>query len=352
MDHSRRNRTPERPPGAGLRPRGRTGLARSHGARRALLAVALAVGACLAAPAGAAEAWPTKQITIVVPYPPGGLTDIVTRTIADTLTSQTGQTVTVLNKPGGGGQIGLREVLQAPRDGHTIALVVPATMVTLPLTNKNFTIKPMAEFEPVTIAVDTFMMLVANPKVARTLAEFRAYARANPNGLNYGTPGVGTSFHFFNVMLADALGISPTHVTYKGEAPALVDVTGGSLQYMLASNAARKLTDAGQLALLGVSSAKRVPTMPDVPTLREQGVDVVTDGWVGYAVAAGTPAAVADRVNAALVKALADPALRAKFAGMGYSVRGNSRAEFKADIAASTQRFGAMVTSGKVKIAN
>lgn len=320
--------------------------------RRGVLVAALALGTCVAAPAVAADAWPTKPITIVVPYPPGGLTDIVTRTLAETLSSQVGQAVTVMNKPGGGGQIGLREVLQAPRDGHTIALVVPATMVTLPLTNRNFTIKPLAEFEPVTIAVDTFMMMVANPKVAKTLAEFRAYAKANPGGLNYGTPGVGTSFHFFNVMLADALGIVPTHVTYKGEAPALVDVTGGSLQYMLASNAARKLVDAGQLSLLGVTTAQRVPTMPAVPTLREQGVDVVTDGWVGYAVGAGTPAAIVERVNAAFVKALADPALRARYAGMGYSVRGNSRAEFKSDIAASTERFGAMVRSGKVRIAN
>ncbi len=328
---------------------------RARHSRRAWLAgaaLAAILGAGIAAPAAAADAWPTKPLTIVVPYPPGGLTDIVTRTLADTLGSQLGQPVTVMNKPGGGGQIGLREVLQAPRDGHTVALVVPATMVTLPLTNKNFAIKPLAEFEPVTIAVDTFMMMVANPKVARTLPEFRAYARANPTGLNYGTPGVGTSYHFFNVMLADALGIAPTHVTYKGEAPALVDLTGGSLQYMLASNAARKLVDGGQLSLLGVTSASRVPTMPDVPTLREQGVDVVTDGWVGYAVAAGTPPAIADKVNAAFVKALAEPALRTKFAGMGYSVRGNSRAQFKADIAASTERFGAMVRSGKVKIAD
>jgi tripartite-type tricarboxylate transporter receptor subunit TctC len=159
--------------------------------------------------------WPDKPIKLIVPYPAGGLTDIVTRVLADEVGRNLGTTMVVENKAGAGGQIGLDTMLRAPKDGYTIALVVPATMITLPLTNANFKIKPLEQFAPITIAVDTFLTLVVDSKLGvNTLPEFIAYAKRNPGKINYGTPGVGTSFHFNNVLMARKLGMDAVHVPY------------------------------------------------------------------------------------------------------------------------------------------
>ena len=234
--------------------------------------------------------WPDRPIRLVVPYPAGGLTDIVTRVLSDEVGRNLGTTVVVENKAGAGGQIGLDAVLRAPADGYTLALVVPATMITLPLTNPNFKIRPLEQFAPITIAVDTFLSLVVDPKLGpKNLAEFVDHAKKNPGKMNYGTPGVGTSFHFNNVMMARKLGIDTVHVPYQGEVKILTDVAGGLLQFALVTNTAKPFIDSGKVRPIAVSSAKRVVSLPDVPTFKEAGSDFTSDGWVGYAAAAGTP---------------------------------------------------------------
>jgi tripartite-type tricarboxylate transporter receptor subunit TctC len=310
-----------------------------------LLGALLAIGT----PAAAAG-WPAGPVRIVVPYPPGGLTDVVTRVVAEGLGKQIGQTVIVENKPGAGGQIGLQGVLQAPRDGQTIALVVPATMITLPLTNPAYKIQPLKDFEPLTSAVDTAMTLIVSPQLGvKTLKDFVAYAKANPGKLNYGTPGAGTSYHFSNLLMAKALGFTAAHIPYQGEVKFLADVAGGTLQYSLVSSAAKATIEAGKVIPLAVTSGSRNPTLPNVPTFVEQGVDFKTDGWVGYALAAGTPPEVVNQVAAALVKAIRSPEVSQRLTSMGFVVAGNERAAFKDAIVRSTAVYKELVDSGAAK---
>lgn len=295
--------------------------------------------------------WPERPLRIVVPYPPGGLTDVVTRVVADELGKVVGQTVIVDNRAGAGGQLGLQAVLQAPADGHTIGLVVPATMVTLPLTNPAYPIRPLEQFQPITVAVDTFMVLVVDHRLGvKTVKDFAALARARAGKLNYGTPGVGTSFHFNNVVMAQKLGFEATHIPYNGEVKILSDIAGGNLHYALASNAAKTLIDAGQVTALAVTSERRVQSMPQVPTLKEQGVDFRSDGWVGYVVPRATPAPVVSRLHAAITQVLQLPAVRQKLEEMGYRVIANTPDQFTQLVQDGTRRYGDLIKSGAVKL--
>lgn len=315
----------------------------------ALLAT-VALLASMASSAARAE-WPERPISLVVPYPAGGLTDIVTRVLSVELGKNLGTTVVVENKAGAGGQIGLDAVLRAPSDGYTVALVVPATMVTLPLTNPNFKIKPLEQFAPITIAVETFLTLVVDPKLGvKTLPEFVAYAKKHPGKLNYGTPGVGTSFHFNNVIMAQKLGIDTVHVPYQGESKILTDIVGQQLQYALMTNTAKPFVDSGQVTALAVSASKRVVSMPNVPTFKEAGSDFRSDGWVGYVAKAGTPKPILDKLNRAFVKALAAPEVHARLTEMGYIVAGSSPEEFTATVREDSKRYGDLVRSGAVKL--
>ena len=326
------------------------GLARRL-ARPAAAALMAGTAALTAAVPAAAGPWPERPVRIVVPYPAGGLTDVVTRVVAEELGRQIGQTVIVENKGGAGGMIGLQGVLQAPRDGHTIALVVPATMITLPLTSASYKIKPLQDFEPITAAVDTFLTLVVSPSSGiRTLADFIAHAKRNEGKLNYGTPGAGTSFHLNNLMMARRLGIRTTHIPYQGEVQFLNDVASGVLNYALVSSAGKPYIDGGRVVPLAMSAPARSSSLPNVPTFAEQGVDFTTDGWVGYALAAGTPPDVVEQVSAALMKAIRSPAASKRLSEMGFTVVGNDRASFKASIIRSTKAYEELVTSGEVKV--
>jgi len=319
--------------------------------RRTALKHVAATLALLAAGAPALAQWPEKPIRIVVPYPAGGLTDIVTRSFADDLGRELGQPVVVENKAGAGGAIGLQGVLQAPRDGHTIALVVPATMITLPLTSASYKIKPLQDFEPITAAVETYMTMVVSPTLGvKTLPEFVEYARKNDGKINYGTPGAGTSFHLNNLLLARKLGIKPVHIPYQGEIQFLNDVQSGVLHYALVSSSAvRPYIEGGKVVVLGMTNARRSATQPTIPTFVEQGVDFVTDGWVGYAVAAGTPAPVMDKLNAAMTKVLRSPTVNKRLTDLGFNVVANERAKFRAAIVESTKTYEELVKSGDLK---
>ena len=319
-------------------------------ARRHLVQACAAMALAPLASRAAAD-WPERPLRIVVPYPAGGLTDVVTRVVSDAVGRELGQPVIVENRAGAGGQIGLQAVLAAPRDGYTIALVVPATMVTLPLTSAAYKIRPLQDFEPVTAAVETYMTLVAAPSLGvKTLAEFVAYAKRNEGKLNYGTPGAGTSYHFSNLVMARKLGIKPVHIPYQGESQFLNDLASGVLQYALVSSAGRAFIDAGKVVPLAMTHSTRSPALPGVPTFVEQGVDFTTDGWVGYAVAAGTPTSVVDRLNAAMARALRSADVSRRLTDMGFIVVGNDRSRFKASIVASTKVYEELVKSGDVNV--
>lgn len=306
--------------------------------------------ACLSLGATAGE-WPERNIKLVVPYPAGGLTDIVSRLVGDEVGKILGTSLTIDNKAGAGGQIGLQSVLQAPKDGYTVALVVPATMVTLPLTNPDYKIKPLQDFEPITIAIDTFLTLVVSNNLGvKTVGDFVALAKKQPGILNYGIPGTGTSFHFNNAIMSQKLGIDTRYAPYKGEVQILGDIAGGVLHYALVSNAGKTFVDSGQVTALAVTAEKRVKSMPQLPTFKELGYDFMSEGWVGYAVAKGTPKSIVDKLNMAFVKALNTHVIKQKLLDMGYRVVASTPEKFAAEVRDDTKKYSDLLRSGVVKI--
>lgn len=307
----------------------------------------------LASASSAHAAFPEKPITLIVPYAAGGLTDVVSRAVANEARKGFGQQIIIENRVGAGGKIGLELLRRAPKDGYTLATVVPALMVTLPLTQRDFGMTPK-DFEPITVAVETFTVLVLSQRALpglTTLQGFIDHAKRNPAKINYATPGIGTSRHFDNVLFAQKFGIvDPRHVVYKGEAPALTDLAGGVFHYMLASEAAKPLIDSGRLVPIAVASKQRVPPFPSIPTFRELGQDFVTNGWVGFVASAGVPADVLERLNNVFAGAIKAPTTRQALLGMGYQPVGNSRGEFRELIDTDTTRYTGLLRSGAVKI--
>lgn len=315
--------------------------------RRLLPALALA----LCANATAMAAWPEKAITIIVPYPAGGLTDTVTRVLGNELSNVLGQSVIVENKAGAGGKIGLDLVKRAAPDGYTLGLAVPATMVTLPLTNPNYDLQPLRDFTPIGRAVETFVVLVANPQLGvGSAAELTALGKNRSKELAYGTPGVGTSFHFATEILNQAMDIKALHVPYQGESAVLNDLAGGHLDYMLATNTARPFVEGKRLTALGISTPERHPAFPDVPTFKELNYQVDDNGWVGYVGPANMPEDVVEKINAAINKALNSPQVREQYANMGYTVVQDTPADMRAVIEKTTERYSKLLDSGAIKI--
>jgi len=318
---------------------------------QSLVAGALGFAGLLPTWSAAQTQWPERPIKLIVPYPAGGLTDIVSRLLSEELGRNLGTNVVVENRPGAGGQIGLQALLQAPKDGYTIALAVPATMATLPLTNPAYKIKPLEQLEPITIAVDTFLTLVVDHKLGiDSLQAFADYGKKHPGRMNYGIPGTGTSFHFNNVVMQQKLGIQAQHVPYTGEALILNDIAGNQLQFALVSNAGKTFIENGQVEALAVTAKQRVRSLPDVPTFQESGVDFASDGWVGYVAAKGTPAPVLDKLHAAFVQALQTPKVKQRLEDMGYQVVANRPEQFRQIVKDSSARYSELLKSGAVKL--
>ncbi|WP_427912913.1 Bug family tripartite tricarboxylate transporter substrate binding protein [Ramlibacter sp. MMS24-I3-19] len=301
----------------------------------ALLAPAVASGAY------AAEDWPSRPIRLVVPFAPGGPTDLMARIVAKEMQASLGQAVVVDNKPGGGGVIGLGEVVRAPADGYT--LVFPSILaVTNPSLMKDYPFDMARQFSGVTIVGYIPHVLVVNAGFgARTLADLVAMAREKPGSLSYGSSGIGTSAHLEGAMFARMAGIQMTHVPYRGAGPALQDLLGGQIQLMfLDAPSALGAIKAGKLRALAVATAKRAPVLPDVPTVAEQGFpDFDVQGWYGLLVRAGTPAPVLDRLYREVKKALDTPSVADRFRAEGIVVGGLPPAKFDEVIRADLARW-------------
>lgn len=307
--------------------------------------------ATMPASANDAASWPTRDLRIVVPYPAGGFTDSLTRIIAEQLSSDTGVAVIVENKPGANGQIGLNDVINAPKDGHTLGFVVPATMMTLPLTDPNYKIKPLEQLAPLTAVAETYLALVVAPQLGlNTLSEFVDYAKANPGKLSYGVPGVGTTFHFSNVLMAQKLGFTATSVPYAGESRILTDLAGGHVDYALVSpgGGAKAFLDGGKVKALAVTSRERMVLLPNIPTFDEGGIDLRTDGWLAYATTAGTPEPVLDKISETLIKAAKAPRVVELLNSMGFVVLGTPRSELQDLINTRSRFYSDVIKSGAI----
>ncbi len=307
-------------------------------------AAALAFATFLSGAAGA-QAWPDKPIKMVVPFAPGGASDFVARIIAPPMSDLLGQQVVIENKAGASGNIGMEMAAKAPPDGYTIYLGNIGTIAINPAVFSTLTINPQKDFTAVTLVAETPSILVANPGVGiNTANDLVRLAKDRPGQLNYGSPGASTlnRLEMERFMLAN--GIRIVHVPYKGGAgPAVTGLLGGDTQVMFITlSSALAFVQAGRLKALGISSAKRLDALPQVPTMIEQGfADMVSSSWQGLFVPAGTPRAIVDRLYAVVTKVLESPDVHKRFeVGGAFVVTSKSPDDFAAFTAAEAQRWG------------
>lgn len=296
--------------------------------RRALAGALLA--APFVTPAARAQAWPSRPVRLVVPYPPGGGADTTARLIAEPMAAALGQPVVVENKGGAGGTIGAAEVARAGHDGHTLLLDAGAHVVN-PFVMKSLPFDYHTAFAPITqLTVLPQIMLVKTALPATTIAEFVALAKARPGTLSYGSSGNATSSHLAAAWFAQATGISLVHVPYRGGGPAVQDLVAGNIDmHMGTVSSSLALAQAGRIRPLGVTTKARLAQLPEVPALAEATVPgFELNEWNGLYAPSGTPAEVLDRLNATATAALAQPAVQARLASLGALAVGSSRGEF------------------------
>jgi tripartite-type tricarboxylate transporter receptor subunit TctC len=311
--------------------------------------VALSV-AGLGAPALAAD-YPTKTVTWVVPYPPAGTTDVLARIIAQWLTEHMGQSFVIENKPGGGNNIGVQYVVNAPPDGYTMLLVNPANGINATL-YKNLSFNFIRDIAPVAGLVRTPNVMEVTPKLpVKTVAEFIAYCKANPGKINMASSGSGTSVHLSGELFKSMTGCNMLHVPYKGAGPALTDLMGGQVDVIF-DNLPSSIghIKSGKIRALGVTSAERAPALPDVPTVAETVPGYEATAWFGIGMPKGTPKDVIEKVNAEVNRALADPKMRARLAELGGKPIPGTPEDFGKVIAAETAKWEKVVTSSGAKV--
>jgi tripartite-type tricarboxylate transporter receptor subunit TctC len=318
--------------------------------RRTLLA---ACAAAILLPAGAlAQAWPAKPITMVVPFPPGGPTDLVARVLAQKLGEQLGQNVLVDNKGGANGNIGAVAVARAPADGYT--LLYNTSSITLsPALYKSLQYDVEKDFAPVALTAVVPLALVVHPSIpANNVREFVAYAKANKGKLSYGSAGNGNVTHLGAFQFVQANGIDAVHVPFKGSAPADLALASGDIQFMTDTvNSVMGFLRDKRMKMLAVTTAKRMSLFPDVPTLAESGMPGFEVGaWQGVMVPAATPKAVVERLNAEINKALQHPDVKAKLAAQGAEPLGSSTAEYGAYVKGEIARWDKVVKASGVTI--
>jgi tripartite-type tricarboxylate transporter receptor subunit TctC len=304
--------------------------------------------ATMAMPNAFAADYPVKPVRWIVPYPPGGTTDVLARIVAQWLTEKMGQQFIVENKPGAGNNIGTEAVVNAPPDGYTMLLVNPAHGINASLYKKlpfNF----IRDIAPVAGIVRTpNVMVVTNSLPVKTVPEFIAYCKANPTKVNMASSGSGTSTHLSGELFKAMTGCTMQHVPYKGAGPVLTDLIGGQIQVFfdnLPSSAGH--IKSGAIRALAVTSAAREPSVPTVPTVGETVAGYEATAWFGIGMPKGAPREAIDRVNAEINRALADPKMRARLAELGGVPMTGSPEDFGRTIAAETEKWAKVVaTSG------
>jgi tripartite-type tricarboxylate transporter receptor subunit TctC len=288
---------------------------------------------------------------MVVAFPPGGPTDIVSRVIAQRLSEQLGQQVIIDNKPGAGGNIAAELIANAPADGYTLFYNTSAIVIGPALYSKvNY--DTLKDFAPVALTASVPMVLAVNPNLpVRSVKEFLDLARSKPGQLNYSSSGTGTITHLASAMLSTQTGIQTQHVPYKGSAPGLVDLASGQTQFMIDTiNTVLPYVRDGRLRGLAVSSMKRSSVLPDLPTLHESGLSGFdAAAWQGIVAPAATSSDIVQRLNAEVNKALAHPEVRAKLAAQGADVLGGTSAEYAAHLRSELPRWAKAVKDSGAK---
>ncbi|WP_199873266.1 tripartite tricarboxylate transporter substrate binding protein [Ideonella sp. A 288] len=318
--------------------------------RSALSLLAAAALATLVGPALAQDGWPTKPVRMVVPFAPGGSTDVIARMVGQKLSALWGQSVVIENRAGAGGNVGADVVAKSAADGHTL-LFASGSITINPALYKRMPFDTKKDLVPITnVAQGPMLVVVPEASPAKSLNDLIALAKAKPGSVNFGSAGVGSQVHMAAENFADAAGIDISHVPYKGEAPAYTDLIGGQTQMMVGNFAAASaLLGNGRLRALAVTSTARSPLLPDVPTVAESGLPGFENiGWFGLLAPAGTPAEVLAKVQRDTAKVLAETETKARLYVQGMVPVGNATADFAKAMDAEMLRWATVVKNRKL----
>jgi len=321
---------------------------------RLLCVVAAATAIVTAVPALAQEKYPSKPVRIVVPFAAGGATDVLTRIAANELTKRLGQSFVVENVTGAGGLIGAAQVVKARPDGYTLLAGSPGPITIMPAISRTpMTFDAEKDVVPITLIADSpGALVVGRNSTYKSFPALLAAAKASPGKLTCGSSGVGAFSHLNCELLMSLTGVTVVHVPYRGAAPALVDLVGGQFDFMIENfPSPQKLIDSGDAHVLAVTSAKRFPLRPNIPTLVESGVSgFVMSAWIGLMAPAGTPAEVIATLQRELAAALRDPAVQKQMNDMGVVPGGNTQAEFVAYLANERETYRKLAAATGLKI--
>ena len=299
----------------------------------------------------AAQSYPARPVRIIVPFAPGGPTDIVARTVGQKLSESFGQPVVVDNRPGAGGVVGADLAAKSGADGYTLLLCSTGAMAINPGLIARMPYDPLRDLTPITLVVTIPYLLLVNPNFsAQSVREVIALARAKPGELNYGSAGTGTTSHLAMELFRSMANIRVTHVPYKGSALAATDLVGGQLQLLFdAPPSSLPFVRSGRLRALGISSARRTALLPDMPTISEAGVpgyEVLT--WSGICAPSGTPRAIVERLNTAMVAGITTRESREKFAAIGADVVANSPDAYREFIVSELAKWSRVIKEAGV----
>jgi tripartite-type tricarboxylate transporter receptor subunit TctC len=318
-----------------------------------LLRALAAFAVVLAGAEGAlAQTWPTRSIRMVVPYTPGGYTDLMARLVGQKISEALGQPIVFENKPGANAIIGTDVVAKSAPDGYTFGTVIAAHAVNATL-NPKLPYDTMKDFTYVSLMSVAPLIMIAHPSVpANNLKELIALAKAKPGELNFASSGIGAAAHLTMEMFKSRAGINMQHIPYKGTAGALQDTVGGQINVMFdIIGPLMPQVRSGNVKALVVTAKERVPAAADVPTMAEQGVpDFVSGTWAGIIAPAGTPKEIVDRVAAEAKKALADPAMKAKLAEQGIVAMGSTPEDFRSFVGEEIASWKKVITDANIKM--
>jgi tripartite-type tricarboxylate transporter receptor subunit TctC len=318
--------------------------------RRIVVTVALAAIAC--ASSGAAQNYPSKPIRFVSPYAPGGGTDILARLIGQKLSERFGQPVVIDNRPGAGGIVGADIVAKSPADGYTLMLASPSPIVVAPHLHKQLPYNPLKDLAPITLISIVPAVLAVHPGVpAKSVKELVALAKSKPGQLTFSSSGNGGTGHLAGEMLKMMSGVDMVHVPYKGTGPATTAVISGEVSITF-GNMISLLphVKSGKVRALAVTTTRRSPVLPDLPTVAEMLPDYSAGPWYGVLAPAGTPPAIITKLNQEIVKILRSPEVSQNLSSEGADPIGNSPAEFGVHIKAEMQRWGKVVKQARLRI--
>ncbi len=316
--------------------------------RAPFAAVLLAIATC--APA---QGYPVKPIRLIVPFTPGGDTDMVARLIAPKLSEALGQQVIVDNRPGAGSLIGTEAMLRAPADGYTLAMGTISSLAVLPVTKTTVPYDPIKDIAPITLATVVPYVLHVHPSIpARSVAELVALARARPGQLTYGTPGIATGIHLTTEYFSGVAGVKLVHVPYKGSGPVMVDLIAGNLASAFSTfSTTRQHIKAGRLRALAIAASSRAKEFPQIPTMSEAGFrGFEASTWHGVVTRAGTPPDVLTKLNAEIARILTSEEVRSTLIGAGLNIGAGSAEDFTRFVKSEIEKWKKVAAVAHIRL--